>query len=579
METTSDLYRILRAYHNDLRTGLPSEINSKLDGYIRSRSFRSLAECTCLFDAAKHDVTVFRVLFQVSAMFKKNSAFTDVGKAHYSALKTFVSSEAKCAGINVSIENAGLGPLGSMSAEEREIARQYISNVLGEFSVFFDSLPKLLRVTSGASDSASRSQSLPHLKLSRRLTVTKRARPYVEALAKTYGVDRVRVKEVFANRVEFVPKSWKTHRSIACEPVGNLPLQLAFDSYVKSRLLQFGINLRDQDYNKDLARRGSIDGSYATIDLKSASDLISYLTVVDLIPTDWFQYLDDVRSPFWKYQTSTGRTRVRKYEKFSSMGNGATFALETLLFAALTFASGSRDFCVYGDDIAVDTAHAKKTIENLESYGFEVNQEKSYTTGPFRESCGGNYFLGVDVTPFYVRDLSPSRAVRSHNVNGIRSVTEKLETAQHVLSDMLLGLPLIPPSYDTCSGVFVTSKFAYESKLVYYDKRRPWVPFIRALSLSQSSKPASPPSASLFHWFLTKSVDVGRLSGEDVVTESIRYRYLNSNSTLNELGEVSKVPVGAPRWRTRRVRWIYPSAGTCPTIYSWTDVLSARKGR
>jgi hypothetical protein len=80
METTSDLYRILRAYHNDLRTGLPSEINSKLDGYIRSRSFRSLAECTCLFDAAKHDVTVFRVLFQVSAMFKKNSAFTDVGK-------------------------------------------------------------------------------------------------------------------------------------------------------------------------------------------------------------------------------------------------------------------------------------------------------------------------------------------------------------------------------------------------------------------------------------------------------------------------------------------------------------------
>jgi hypothetical protein len=42
----------------------------------------------------------------------------------------------------------------------------------------------------------------------------------------------------------------------------------------------------------------------------------------------------------------------------------------------------------------------------LESAGFVVNLTKSYSAGPFRESCGGDYWNGYDITPFYARSLA-----------------------------------------------------------------------------------------------------------------------------------------------------------------------------
>jgi len=96
-------------------------------------------------------------------------------------------------------------------------------------------------------------------------------------------------------------------------------------------------------------------------------------------------------------------------EMFSSMGNGFTFELESLLFYAISkataFCTGVRGvISVYGDDIIVPTALYDDLVWTLGWCGFSVNPEKSFSSGPFRESCGGHYFNGRDITPIYLRE-------------------------------------------------------------------------------------------------------------------------------------------------------------------------------
>jgi hypothetical protein len=101
-----------------------------------------------------------------------------------------------------------------------------------------------------------------------------------------------------------VPKNWKTFRTIACEPDGALPFQLAFDTFAKRRLRARGINLSDQSRNQLLAKEGSINGSLATIDLSSASDTVAFNTVALLFPTEWFDVLNAFRSTHWRSKLS-----------------------------------------------------------------------------------------------------------------------------------------------------------------------------------------------------------------------------------------------------------------------------------
>jgi len=95
------------------------------------------------------------------------------------------------------------------------------------------------------------------------------------------------------------------------------------------------------------------------------------------------------------------------------MGNGFTFELETLLFVALSAAVAKlipgRDLFVYGDDILIPSAADRDVRAVLEAFGFEVNQEKSFSSGPFRESCGGDFFLGYNVRScFATKDMDNS---------------------------------------------------------------------------------------------------------------------------------------------------------------------------
>ena len=214
------------------------------------------------------------------------------------------------------------------------------------------------------------------------------------------------VSIVKGNRVITVPKNAKTDRVIASEPCMNIFIQKGIGGVIRKRLKRVGVDLDDQTKNQDLAREGSLDNRLVTFDLSSASDTISIELVRTLLPSDWFAAMSSCRSetgvlPDGSYVC---------YQKISSMGNGFTFELESLIFWALASAcrhylnEKDRRMAIYGDDIIVPSGLTDLLKSTLEFGGFTVNSKKTHVDGPFRESCGKHFFRGSDVTPIYFKD-------------------------------------------------------------------------------------------------------------------------------------------------------------------------------
>lgn len=208
--------------------------------------------------------------------------------------------------------------------------------------------------------------------------------------------------EITPARLNFVPKNAKTLRAICTEPGLNVTVQLGLGAWMAKRLAAFGIDIRDQSVNQRRALEGSLTGALATLDLSSASDTISTELVYELLPLDWAVLLNRARSR--RVLLPTGDEILQ--EKFSSMGNGFTFPLETLIFWGLAGACcyAFSDATAYGDDLIVPTDRYLLLTEVLTAVGFLVNKSKSYHTGLFRESCGKDYFSGIDVRPVYTKD-------------------------------------------------------------------------------------------------------------------------------------------------------------------------------
>jgi hypothetical protein len=218
----------------------------------------------------------------------------------------------------------------------------------------------------------------------------------------TYGVSRCR-----GSKTTCVPKNNKTSRLICTEPLRNMEAQLACGSIIEGYLRSFfKIDLSTQpSKNRDLARLGSLDGTYATIDLKSASDMISLTLLEAIMPPILFALIMELRSP----ETQVNGEWIPLH-MVSTMGNGFTFPLQTFVFSCIA-AFATRDdknripFSVFGDDIIVVNHRYVETVRLLESCGFVVNKDKSFSTGNFRESCGGDYYHGDDVRGVYIKAL------------------------------------------------------------------------------------------------------------------------------------------------------------------------------
>lgn len=228
-------------------------------------------------------------------------------------------------------------------------------------------------------------------------------------------VSRLRV--VRHNKVSFVPKTAKTDRSIAVEPLLNSYVQKGIDEYLRKKLRRHGVDLRDQDRNKTLSRIASIRGDLATLDLSSASDTVSTALVKRLLPPAWFDFLNQIRSHEYSLDG-----KHHRYEKFVSMGNGFCFPLETLVFASLLQSTNIefgalQEWAVYGDDIILPSERFPLFRDILRYCGFIPNVDKTFVSGPFRESCGADWYKGQDVRPVYLdyELLDVSRLMIFHN--------------------------------------------------------------------------------------------------------------------------------------------------------------------
>jgi hypothetical protein len=166
------------------------------------------------------------------------------------------------------------------------------------------------------------------------------------------------------------------------------------------------INEEDQTINRDHARVGSLTGEWATIDMSSASDSISKTVFFDCLPSA-FSYVYRCLTSHWcRLRVDGVDTKVRLHSLLTS-GNRCTWLTEAMWFVALgrvgTWLAGGSPESVfaYGDDLIVPSGAYETVCEVLEALGHTVNRRKSYGSGCFRESCGGWYFQGVDVTPTF----------------------------------------------------------------------------------------------------------------------------------------------------------------------------------
>lgn len=229
---------------------------------------------------------------------------------------------------------------------------------------------------------------------------------------------------VRGNKFFTVPKDSEKDRGCCKEPALNVCLQLDVGLTLKQRLKAAGLDLwTGQEKHKRLARQASITGEDATIDMSNASDTVCRLVPRVALPEQWHELLDSLRCT----HTKVGSRWVR-LEKFSSMGNGFTFELETLIFSTLAITicelngvDSSRVSC-YGDDLIVPTEVVSDVLAALKFFGFTPNTKKTFTEGPFRESCGGDYFDGVPVRAHFIEELPDEPHKWIALANGLRRV-------------------------------------------------------------------------------------------------------------------------------------------------------------
>ena len=221
-------------------------------------------------------------------------------------------------------------------------------------------------------------------------------------------LDRLeRFKRVAGNRVTTVPKNANEDRSIGVEPLLNMMYQKQIGALVRRACARKG-NCLDtgQDRHRELIKR-----RVATIDLKSASNSLSWLLVQSVCPEWLVRHISAARVRFSRDQHNNWHT----VHMVSSMGNGFTFELMSLILLGVTrFYNANTS--VFGDDIIVPLDVAPEVVEAITGLGFLVNTRKSFFDGVTRESCGAFMVACVEVTRYdieYAEDISDAVILRN----------------------------------------------------------------------------------------------------------------------------------------------------------------------
>ena len=273
-------------------------------------------------------------------------------------------------------------------------------------------------------------------------------------------------------RVVFVPKTLKTPRVIAVEPVC---MQFAQQGLMRvlvrllsrSRLTAGHVNFTDQSVNQALALEGSGTGQTASLDMSEASDRVGVAHVQGLLAShpDFLEMVLASRS----MRAELPNGEVLTLKKFASMGSALCFPIEALVFFTSIIASRllragvypteqsvysfGRSVHVFGDDLIVPADEAPAICDDLEALGFKVNRHKSFWTGKFRESCGSDCYDNELVTPVYLRRDLPTNRKDATGILSCLSTANQLQEAGYwvaatalrsVVTSCLGYLPQVP---------------------------------------------------------------------------------------------------------------------------------------
>jgi hypothetical protein len=262
-----------------------------------------------------------------------------------------------------------------------------------------------------------------------------------------------------------VPKSYKAYRGIMPNTQLGGFYSNGLGDYITERLLDAGINISNlQMKHQRWAKMFSSSRTHVTADLSAASDSFTSELVNKLVPRAWYNALK-----LGRIQHANVGGQLVYMTSFMSMGIGFTFPLQTLLFYALIKAIGAITdtkglYSVYGDDLIYPRKIHNFVVGLFPSLGFILNEDKTYAFTHFRESCGGDYYRGVDVRPFNPEGESQRLARQPYVmflyrvVNGLRRRWHECEipVTLHFLKREILShdsiILQVPPSYPDDSG-------------------------------------------------------------------------------------------------------------------------------
>jgi hypothetical protein len=282
----------------------------------------------------------------------------------------------------------------------------------------------------------------------------------------------------------FRKKNLKVARSVCMEPNLLMYFQQGcmrrVQELIGQSLLTRFINVSKQDRNRYLALQGSLTSEVDTLDLSSASDSVSLDLVKAVFPPSWLIPMLATRSS--SVRTPDGSVRILK--KFAPMGSALCFPTQCIIFASVCIYAACKylydvtspgcDFltwltapkvveivgkfsddvgylqgsfqplAVYGDDICVDRRLTDEVKSILDRLGFSVNHGKSFTgSQSFRESCGGYYLDGHDITPLYFTVEGVKKKLSASHVASQVQLTNKCYLKKYVNTYRFLRRSLV----------------------------------------------------------------------------------------------------------------------------------------
>jgi hypothetical protein len=278
-----------------------------------------------------------------------------------------------------------------------------------------------------------------------------------------------------------VPKTMKGPRLIASEPTCHQWIQQGIRNYVYREVhrswLGNMITFNDQEPSRTLALQSSLDGTMATIDLKSASDRLSCALVERIFRSSplLLASMAACRTRFLSNKIDKAMPALIKLRKFSTQGSALTFPIQSVVFAILCLGVGkylhpkesllnlSRRVRVFGDDLIVPGSWEPMVEELLHTLHLRVNQTKTHKEGNFRESCGMDAFAGYDVTPPYVLaspvETDPASVASSVAVSNNLFKKGFWRTAEWLEKLMPRRMSERLPTVSMRSGVFARQSF------------------------------------------------------------------------------------------------------------------------